>query len=290
MGKIVAFGGRIGSGKSELAKICQDAGFRKLYFALPLKQLIADLIHVKLEEINGLKNVDKKYSFDNKDYAFLSTETGIPFEIVEKEMSDVEFRTVRQLLQFIGTDLIRKYSTNWHVNKIREMINNGGDNINYVIDDIRFRNELDLVRELGGTCWFIIRPKIDNVSNHESETSLTWRDFGNKIIINDSGLELFKFRWETFFKEYHKSLAVREKVLKSDSIIKLYGEISEPLSVLELLEISVYLFKYKDRTFDCSAISKVIQNDDNSVDVEYNDGCHEIVKNPVNIEDLKLCI
>lgn len=287
---IIGFGGRIGSGKSELAKICQEAGFKKLYFALPLKQLVADLIHVKLEEINCLKNVEKNYKFNKIDYLFLSGETGIPFETVEKEMSKVQFKTVRQLLQFIGTDLIRKYNTNWHVNRIREMIKHGDKDVNYVIDDIRFPNELDLVRELGGVCWFIIRPKIDNVSNHESETSLTWRDYGNKIIINDSCLELFRFRWETFFKDYEKSLIAREKALKSDCIIKMYGEISEPLSVLELLEASIYLFKYKERVFDCSAIAKITQSEDNSVDIEYKDGGHELVKNPINIEDLKICI
>jgi len=287
---IIAFGGRIGSGKSELAKICQDAGFKKLYFALPLKQLVADLIHVKLEEINDLKNVEKDYKFNTMDYIFLSKETGIHANIVSDEMSKVEFKTVRQLLQFIGTDLIRKYNTNWHVNKIREMIENGENDVDYVIDDIRFPNELNLVRELGGDCWFIIRPKIDNVSNHESETSLTWRDFGNRIIINDSNLNVFKFRWETFFKNYDKSLKIREKYFKSDSIINLYGEISEPISVLELLEISNCLFSYREREYDCQKIKKIEQEKDGTVDIEYNDGTHELVKNPINVEDLKLCI
>ena len=290
MGRIIGFGGRIASGKSVLASICQEHGYKKLYFALPLKQLVANLIHVKLEDINGLKSVEKNYKFNKIDYLFLSRETGIPFETVEKEMSGVQFKTVRQLLQFIGTDLIRKYKTNWHVNKIREIIKQGGENINYVIDDIRFKNELNLVRELGGICWFIIRPRIDNVSNHESETSLTWRDFGNKIIINDSSLELFKFRWETFFKNYERSLFAREKALKSDCITKMYGEMSEPLSVLELLEASIDLFKYKEREFDCSAIANITQNEDNSVDIEYKDGGHELVKNAINIEDLKICM
>jgi len=290
MGKIIAFGGRIGSGKSVLASICEKYGFKKIYFALPLKQLVADLIKVKLEEINDLKNVEKNYNFNKIDYFFLSKETGISAKIIEEEMSKVEFKTVRQLLQFIGTDLIRKYQKNWHVNKIREIIKKNGNDINYVIDDVRFKNEIDLVKELGGDCWFIIRPKIDNVSNHESEVSITWRDFGNKLIINDSSLELFIFRWETFFKNYEKSFIAREKSLKSDCIIKLYGEISEPLSVLELLEASIYLFKYKERKFDCDFIKSVNQEKDNSVSIEYKDGSSEIVKNPINIEDLKVCL
>lgn len=289
MGRIISFSGRLQSGKSELAKICQDAGFKKIYFALPLKKLVADLIHVNLEDINDLKNVEKNYRFGKLDYLFLYRETGIPFKTIEEEMSKVSFKTVRQLLQFIGTDLIRKYQTNWHVNKIREIIRNDKD-ANYVIDDVRFKNELDLVRELGGVCWFIIRPKIDNVSNHESETSLTWRDFGNKIIINDSSLELFKFRWETFFKNYEKSLAARNKLFNDDCLASSYGKMTEPLSVFELLEISIHLFKYEERAFVCDEIKKIVQNEDNSVDIEYDDGSHEIVMNPISIEDLKICI
>ena len=284
---IIGFGGRIGSGKSELAKICQKAGFEKLYFALPLKQLVADLIHVKLEEINDLKNVEKDYKFGKIDYIFLWKETHIPYETIEKEMSPVKFKTVRQLLQFIGTDLIRKYNVNWHVNKIREMID---PKKNYIIDDVRFPNELNLIRELGGDCWFIIRPKIDNVSNHESETALTWRDFGNKIIINDDGLNLFKFRWETFFENYDKSMLTREKYLKSDCLANLYSEISESLSVFDILEISIHLFKYKERDFDCESIESVTQNSSGAVHILYKDGTTEVVKNPINIEDLKVCL
>lgn len=287
MGKIVSFSGRISSGKSELAKICQNKGFEKLYFALPLKKLIADLIHVKLEEINGLKNVEKDYKFNKMDYLFLSKETHIPYSTVNEEMSKVELKTVRQLLQFIGTDLIRKYNTNWHVNKIREMIDPSRD---YVIDDVRFKNELNLIRELGGDAWFIIRPTIDNVSNHESETSLTWRDFGNKIIINDSSLNIFRFRWETFFDNYKTSLEKRNKYINSDCIAKLYGEISEPLSVLDILEISIHLFKYKERDFDCENMESVTQNSSGAVHILYKDGTTEVVKNPVSIEDLKMCL
>jgi len=284
---IIGFGGRIGSGKSELAKICQDAGFEKLYFALPLKQLVADLIGVKLEEINGLKNVEKDYKFGKLDYLFLGKETHIPYETIEKEMSPIKFKTVRQLLQFIGTDLIRKYNVNWHVNKVKAMIDKDK---NYVIDDIRFPNELNLIRELGGETWFIIRPKIDNVSNHESETALTWRDFGNKIIINDAGLNLFKFRWSTFFEQYEKSMQLRNRYITSDCLANLYSEISEPLSVFDILEISMYLFKYKERDFDCDLIDKITQNENGVVDIEYKDGSHELVDNPISIEDLKVCI
>ena len=94
---IIAFSGRIGSGKSELAKICQNKGFEKLYFALPLKQLVANLIHVGIEDINPLKNVEKKYKFTKKDYIYLANETNIPFETIRDEMKNVKLNTVTKL-------------------------------------------------------------------------------------------------------------------------------------------------------------------------------------------------
>ena len=195
MGKIISFSGRLRSGKTELATICEKYGYEKLYFALPLKQLCADILDISIDGLNKAKNegTDIGLKIDDCICTILSEETGIPLENVKDICYGKVLNNVREMLQFIGTDLIRKYNTNWHVNKMREMIN---PNKNYLIDDVRFPNELDLIRELGGDCWFIIRPKIDNVSNHESETALSWKDFGNKVIVNDSSLELFKFKWD----------------------------------------------------------------------------------------------
>ena len=82
----------------------------------------------------------------------------------------------------------------------------------------------------------------------------------------------------------------REKYINSDCIANLYSEIAEPLSVFELLEMSIHLFNYKERIFDCENIEHVTQNEDMTVDIEYKDGGHEIVQNAINIEDLKLCL
>ena len=83
----------------------------------------------------------------------------------------------------------------------------------YVIDDVRFPNERKMIEELGGTCWFIIRPKLDNVSNHLSETALKWQEFEN-IIVNDKSLEYLKYRWNIFIEDdYIESLNSRKKIL-----------------------------------------------------------------------------
>lgn len=284
---IIAFSGRIGSGKSELAKICQNKGFEKLYFALPLKQLVANLIHVDIEDINPLKNVEKKYKFTKKDYIYLANETNIPFETIRDEMKNVKLNTVRQLLQFIGTDIIRKYNPNWHVNKIKTMIDKDK---NYVFDDVRFPNELKLIKELGGDCWFIIRPIINNVSNHISEISLTWKDFDDKVIINDGNLEKFIYKWTVFFENYDKALKIRDKYTTSNTFKKILYNIFEPLSAADMLEISTEFYSYKPRTFNKENIQNITQDNNNVVTITYKDNTKELVKNAINIEDMKLIL
>ena len=271
---IIAFSGRIGSGKSELAKICQNKGFEKLYFALPLKQLVANLIHVGIEDINPLKNVEKKYKFTKKDYIYLANETNIPFETIRDEMKNVKLNTVRQLLQFIGTDIIRKYNPNWHVNKIKTMIDKDK---NYVFDDVRFPNELKLIKELGGDCWFIIRPIINIVSNH-------------KVIINDGNLEKFIYKWTVFFENYDKALKIRDKYTTSNTFKKILYNIFEPLSAADMLEISTEFYSYKPRTFNKENIQNITQDNNNVVTITYKDNTKELVKNAINIEDMKLIL
>ena len=60
--------------------------------------------------------------------------------------------------------------------------------------------------------------------------------------------------------------------------------------IFDILELSIHLFKYKEREFDCNKIEKVTQDKDLIVDITYKDGSHEIISNAVNIEDLKICL
>ena len=122
--KIIGFCGRKESGKTELADCCTIHGYKKISFGTPLKKLVAQLISCKLEDINSLKNVEANYTFGNIECEFLSNETNIPFNIVVEKIANKRFKTVRELLQFIGTDLIRNYNTNWHVQKVEEVIKN----------------------------------------------------------------------------------------------------------------------------------------------------------------------
>lgn len=226
------------------------------------------------------------------DLIFLSKETDIPLEIVKEKCEMKSFRNTRELMQYIGTDLIREYNPDWHVNKTKEVILSNKEQ-NYVVDDVRFPNERKMIEELGGTCWFIVRPKLNNVSNHLSETALKWQEFEN-LIINNKSLEYLKYKWTLFLDDdYVESLNSRKRILH-----KLYGDkeninilsqTKENLTILDLLFISKHEFLYNARYRNNENVVKVEQKED-FVNVYLKNGDIEIISNPLIIEDLKIYV
>jgi hypothetical protein len=285
---VLGLAGRMRSGKTELAKVCENYGYEKLYFALPLKRLCAELLDISIDELNRLKADREEIGvMIGEDLCrIISEETEIPLDIVKRTCEGVVIKDVRHMLQFIGTDLIRKYNTNWHVDRIREMIDR---NKNYVIDDVRFPNEKALIEELGGDCWFVIRTTLDNISNHESETSITWNDCWNKVIINDTTLPNLLFKWETFIGNYEQSCAIRDKefnrILEDGS----QNDIT-PLSMYDMMLLHKALFEYTPKIFEKENINKISMNEDNTVFITFNDGSMEVLDNALNIEDIKILI
>jgi len=285
---ILGFCGRMRSGKTELAKVCVENGFTKLYFALPLKQLCADILDISIDELNRLKgdNTDIALFLGDDICKILSDETDIPLEIVKEICYGKTISTVREMLQFIGTDLIRQYNKDWHVNRIREMIN---PDINYVIDDVRFPNEKKLIEELGGDCWFIIRPTLDNVSNHVSETSLSFNDCWNRIIINDGTLQLLLFKWTLFLGDYEKSCAIRDK--EFDRILETCDKSElERMTIFDVLFISKWLFEYVPKEINKEDVKYMKMTESGGVQITYNDDSIEIIYNPLNIEEIKILL
>ena len=290
MGKLIGLAGRKESGKSELASICNKYGYETLSFATPLKTLIANLLGITIADVNKLKNANNTYVLQSMDLIFLSKETDIPIEIIKEKCGDKSFKNTRELMQFIGTDLIREYCSDWHINKVREIIETNDDK-NFVIDDVRFPNERELIESLGGTLWFVVRPKLDNVSNHISETALKWQEFDN-IIVNNKSLEYLKYNWDLFFEhDYNKSLESRLSIL-----YKLYGDTenihnftksTNDFTILNALFISKYEFSYNARYRNNEHVKKVEQVED-FVNVYLDDDTIEIVSNPLIIEDLKI--
>lgn len=188
--KLIGFAGRKRSGKSCLSKmLVEEENAIIITIADYLKYLCCDLMNLSYEELNYKK--DNGYTFDivpdERWFKIIDNKTKIGIENIKKELQNVHITTIRQLLQVVGTDVIRKYKENWHVQKMIEEIESYPEDKLIVVDDVRFPNEREAILNLSGDVFFIVRANVLDVSNHSSETALKWQNFDKRhIILNDN--------------------------------------------------------------------------------------------------------
>ena len=137
----------------------------------------------------------------------------IPYNQTSKRSTeDLIKPTPRLLLQLIGTDLFRKqlHPNTWVNASFANYLNNA-----WIFTDVRFPNEADSIKEIGGILIRVNRPcsvcgglgyhKLDcRPSEHQSETALDDYEF-DYVIENDSNVE-------ELIKQVKKIL-IKEKIL-----------------------------------------------------------------------------
>ena len=192
--RIIAFAGRKRSGKSMLAKGMREYSSNIVIVTIAdnLKFLCCKLLNRTYDELNQMKDDGTIFEAKVDDYwvSTIKHEVKISDNIIRNEIGGRVFTNVREVLQIIGTDLIRKYSPDWHIDKTIEHIKSYGDDKIVVVEDVRFPNEKRRIEEIGGDVYFIIRPNYWDVSNHPSEKALKYTDFNdNRIIINEYSKE-----------------------------------------------------------------------------------------------------
>lgn len=194
---IIGFAGRKRAGKTSLSVYLTRIHEGTIVtVADALKNLCCDLLGFEsIEELNIYKDNCTTWSFNKVKEAPQWAKTicdKVFVEYTDKEyheilklIEEIKTYTVRDILQFVGTDIIRKYKPNWHVEKMVEAINNAPTDL-VCVDDVRFPNERNAIESLGGIVFFVMRPDLSvDISNHESEVSLTWPLFeDNRIIFN----------------------------------------------------------------------------------------------------------
>lgn len=208
---LIGFCGRKRSGKTMLAKMVEKKyNGVTVTVANYLKYICCDMLGCSIEELNTKKDDGTVFSLypDEKWYQIIHSKTGIDFNLIEKDLSGIEFTNIRQMLQVIGTDCIRKHKPTWHVDCMVDDIKKYlADGKTVAVDDVRFPNEREAIEELGGECFFIVRPYNREVSNHISETSLSWDMFDDShIIINDTLLDYFKECFDVHLDKGFKSI------------------------------------------------------------------------------------
>lgn len=110
--------------------------------------------------------------------------------------------TVRRILQWWGTEYRRAQDADyWTKAWGRKVEQFDLENMHVLVDDVRFMNELNVIREHGGLIVKIERPGFDGANNHASETSLDDYRHWDKVLLNDGTLDAFKTQVEQLARE-----------------------------------------------------------------------------------------
>lgn len=148
---IIGLSGKLGSGKSTVAKLLHS----KLYFEFELFNF-GDVLKEEASERYNYP-LDWNYSVDGKK------------EIINHELLPRKGMTVREVLQWHGTEFRRSQDEDYWVKKMEEHFNNMIKGL--IIDDVRFENEAEFVLNNNGMLFRIDIPGLDT-GDHRSETEL----------------------------------------------------------------------------------------------------------------------
>jgi hypothetical protein len=103
--------------------------------------------------------------------------------------------TVRRILQWWGTEYRRAQDPDyWTKAWGRKVEQYDLSNVNILVDDVRFMNELEVIRAHGGLIVKIERPGFLGANNHASETSLDGFTAWDAVVVNDGTLAEFRAR------------------------------------------------------------------------------------------------
>lgn len=167
---LIGLCGPAGAGKDTVRSILQEEhGFEGLAFADPVRDMARALLaHVYSEHVVHRRDLK---------------ESPVP----------VLNASYRQIAQTLGTEWGRNTirSTLWidiAMAKVRLMAARGQQRV--VISDVRFPDEMEAVRAAGGSIWAVMRPGVEPVREHVSESLA--RDavhFADRVVCNAGSMD-----------------------------------------------------------------------------------------------------
>jgi len=209
MNKLIGIAGSAGSGKDTFAAPLVNRGFIKAAFADNLKEMCrvifglskfhTDTQEGKLTKLSVLipftkihfneivRWIDRTHDIRECAAALSEVEKKYITNHIKKEGRPLYFYTPREVLQFVGTEICRSVHINYHAEVLYARIISS--NLRWVITDVRFANEREMIKKLGG---ILVRLKRDGHitqginTGHPSESS--WgEDSEYDVVINNSG-------------------------------------------------------------------------------------------------------
>lgn len=164
-GCIFGITGQKYNGKDTIANYLRDShGYTQVAFADALKDICGVLFDFNYDQLYGCsKEVPDSHWF------------GI---------------TPRTILQYVGTEIFRTYDEAFWIKCVENKINRKKGL--YVISDVRFQNELDMIKQHRGCVIRVVRPNIVTSDLHSSETNILSFSVKYEIINNGTVEELYR--------------------------------------------------------------------------------------------------
>ena len=169
MSKLIGIMGLKGAGKDTVAKML-PLNWHKMEFADTLKDITSTLFGWDRYMLEGSSESSRKWR-----------EEVSPFWSKELGINDF---SPRKALQLLGTDVFREhFHQDIWVKVLKHRIINSNDDI--VITDVRFPNEANMIKELGGNIVQVIRGELPDWWE-------TAKELNNKHIYRPNDLEKWK--------------------------------------------------------------------------------------------------
>lgn len=175
MGIKVALCGKIGAGKSAVAEELIKLGFRRVSFAGIMKEVISNYYKLDVTKFSETKYKEEPRKIEITDE--LIDIINKRFDISIPKQPTIVKNSLREMLQYLGTDLIRREDDYAH---IRQTFKELDKDSNYVFDDARFANECF-------SCDLSIYLKRDTENNTHSHISEALNPNLCNYVINNNG-------------------------------------------------------------------------------------------------------
>jgi len=153
---LIGLTGRMKSGKTTFANMVEEvSSFEKVSFGGKLREELAN------RGVDAYGDKDKVVSCKGliEIYAYLTA----------GELADYTC-TLRRILQLWGTEYRRKQNPNYWIEALFLNLDPSKD---YIIDDVRFTNEADMIYTLGGFNILLTHPR-SPINKHDSEAHINY--------------------------------------------------------------------------------------------------------------------
>jgi dephospho-CoA kinase len=147
---IIGLTGYAQSGKDTVASLLvEHYGYTRVAFADKIRELLHEMN--PLIGLTRLNDIVNEYGWD-----------------IAKQNPEV-----RSLLQNLGVGARTLFGTNFWVHEaMKTMLNAPKPDLKYVVTDVRFFNEADMIKANNGQIWRVTRPGVGPVNSHVSESEL----------------------------------------------------------------------------------------------------------------------